>query len=122
MSIQIDRSLFLPKVATYAQKKGYGGWIKNVNELADETISLAQDWFDWEPWKNQDGFVSQIAYRVMLKQYVKDNLSLNDKEKSFFIPTFVWIWLAERVISYIIKLIIEHYWPDLIKGTDLDIL
>ena len=122
MSIQIDRSLFLPQIKNYAKRKGFSKWLTNANDLADETVSAMQDWFDWEPWKQGDGFDSQIDYRLKAKQYVKDKINIHDKNKSYFVPTFVWIWLAERVISYVIKLIIEHYWPDLIKGTDMDVL
>ncbi len=122
MSIQIDKSLFLPKIEQYASKKGYGRWMSNVNDLTEEVLNLAQDWFDWGDYlKTPHENVSQIDYRVKLKLYVMDHISLEDKDKAWFIPSFLWIFLAERIISYIIKLIIEHYWPDILQEINYEI-
>jgi len=42
-------------------------------------------------------------------------VNLRDKDRSYFVPTFVWMWLAEMVISYIVKIIIEKYFEKEIR-------
>ena len=42
--------------------------------------------------------------------YTLDNINLRDKNKSYFVPTFIWVWLAQKLIWYIIAMIIESYW------------
>jgi len=49
-----------------------------------------------------------------------DKIELNNSDKSYFVPSIVWIWLAKMVITYVVKLLIEHYWPELKIILDLE--
>ena len=51
--------------------------------------------------------------------YVLGRVDLNDRKKSFFVPTFVWAWIAQQVIGYLVKIIVNYYWmhdPDVMDN------
>ena len=50
MSIQIDRSLFLPQIKDRSSKRQYAQYEDNCVDLGSETIDIAQEWFDNQPW------------------------------------------------------------------------
>lgn len=123
MSIQIDRSLFLPQIKDRSSKRQYAQYEDNCVDLGSETLELAQEWFDSQPYltgKRED-YDTQRECRIAMKRYVMSRISLKDVDKSWFVPDFIFIWLAQKLITFIIKLIIEHYWPDLISEMGMDL-
>ena len=110
MALQIDRSIILPKI----EKKVKGGRIyssyqKETSSLTDETITLCQEWIDTKQYDGKD-VSSRESCRRSMYTYVLDHISIRDKNKSYFVPTFIWVWLAQKLIWYIIAMIIESYW------------
>jgi len=123
MSIQIDPSLFLPKIKKYAERHSHSEHHEEASiGIARAAVDVAQEWFDDQPWTKglREDFDTQRECRIDMKRFVMERLDPSDEKKHWFIPDFLWIWLASRVISYVIKLIIEHYWPDLITEMKLD--
>jgi hypothetical protein len=119
-NITIDSSLFLPKIDNYtAKRQSYGQQQRIVSRVA---LLHAQEWLDGLA----DGTLvsstqTQRQARRAMANYIKSQMDLKDRNRSYFVPAFVWQWLAGKVIAYVVKLIIEHYWPDLVKEWGLDI-
>jgi len=121
MTIQIDNSLFLPKIDRFAynNKKRFK---EQQISLANEVLAEAQHFFDDSPWvgQPQDNWDTQKECRIEMKRYILQKINIEDKRKSYFVPSFVWVFVAKMVINYIVRLIIEHYWSDLQKEIGLD--
>ena len=110
MGIQIDRSLFLPQIEKRTSKRGlYSSYRKETSSLTDETITFCQDWLDSEKYVGKEIRNKSDCCKEMYI-HVVENVDLRDKGKSYFVPTFIWVWLAQKLIWYIIQLIVEHYW------------
>ena len=122
--ITIDNSLFLPKIDNYtARRQSYGSQQREVSRIA---LKYAQEWLDkqadrMEVSESKDAPQTQRQARRQMADFVKQNMDLKDRSRSYFVPVFVWQWLAGKVIAYVVKLIIEHYWPDLVKEWGLSI-
>jgi hypothetical protein len=116
--ITIDTSLFLPKIDNYtARRQTNQSQQRKVSRL---TLRYAQDWLD----ATADSPVrpsTQRQARRQMADYVKSRIDLSDRKSSFFVPSFVWKYLVGKVIAYVVKLIIEHYWPDLVEEWGIDI-
>ena len=83
------------------------GRTKEIKLLADEVIDLAEEWA-----ANYTGYPEKKTKRELrreLKSYIKDRVNLRDKDKSYFVPTFVWVFIAQQVISWLVKILIEKY-------------
>tara|TARA_R100000008_G_C3566175_1_gene159263 strand:+ start:442 stop:774 length:333 start_codon:yes stop_codon:yes gene_type:complete len=76
-------------------------------DFADDVIKISEQWLQSKEYEQLKG--NKRKRRIALKRYIRKNLDLNDSRKSWFIPSFVWIWIAQQVISYIVKIIIENY-------------
>ena len=110
MGIQIDRSLFLPQIEKRTSKRGlYSSYRKETSSLTDETITFCQDWIDSEKYVGKEIRNKSDCCKEMYI-HVVENIDIRDKGKSYFVPTFIWVWLAQKLIWYIIQLIVEHYW------------
>ena len=123
MAIQIDQSLFLPQLKSYSTKSRRNSKFQdNIVDIGQNALEVAQGWFNEEPWVygNTEDYDTQRECRVALKRYILKEVRPGDPEKSYFIPTIVWTFIAQQVISYIVKIIIEHYWPDLITEMGLE--
>ncbi len=123
MSIQIDHSLFLPQIKTYSTRgRRETQFQDQIVDLGRDVLSEAQGWFDDAPWTQRplEDFDTQRECRIELKRFIMNNISLQDSKRSWFIPNFVWVWIAQQVITYIVKMLIEHYWPDLIVEMGLE--
>ena len=122
--ITIDSSLFLPKIDNYtARRQSYGSQQREVSRVA---LQYAQEWLDIEADRMQTteskhAPQTQRQARRAMADFIKQNMDLKNRSRSYFVPAFVWQWLAGKVIAYVAKLIIEHYWPDLVKEWGLDI-
>ena len=110
MAIQIDRSLLLPKIEKRTKnKKFYSSHQKETVSLSDETITICQQWIDDKVYSGKD-ISTRRDCRKDMYTYALDNIDLRSRDKSYFVPTFIWMWLAQKLIWYIIGLIIENYW------------
>jgi hypothetical protein len=121
MAIQIDKSLFLPKINKFANSKRRP-YRDNSVALSEEVMDEAQNFFNDAPWVGgrRENWDTQKECRLEMKRYILNKIDLEDRDRSYFIPSFVWIWIAKMVINYVIKLIIEHYWSDLQKEMGID--
>ena len=110
MALQIDRSLLLPKIEERTKKRRfYSDHQEQTNSLADETINICQQWIDDKVYSGKD-ISTRRDCRTDMYAYALDNIDLRRRDKSYFIPTFIWTWLAQKLIWYIIGLILENYW------------
>ena len=110
MTIQLDRSVLLPQIENRVKKrKFYSSHQKESLSLADETINICQQWLDNKSYAGK-GIETRSDFHRELYLGVLDEIDLRDRDKSYFIPTFIWVWLAQKLIWYIISKIIESYW------------
>ena len=112
MNVQIDRDDLLPKILSQYGQRSRGKYKSGIKELSSEVIDVAQEWCDLSGNAIEEVIKDARSVRdlrIELKTYVKLRVNLRDKNRSYFVPTFVWMWLAEMVISYIVKIIIEKY-------------
>jgi len=114
MSIQINQAKILPQLKTWAEGRRRT-YEDNSVDLGRETLDVAQEWFDLEPWKtgNPEHFDTKRECRIELKRFIMKRVDLKDSTKSYWVPSFVWTWVAQQVITYIVKLIIDNYWEDI---------
>lgn len=123
MTIQIDKSHFLPQLKTYSTSSRRNTRFQdNIVGCGRDAMDIAQGWFDAEPWKHGDpaDFDTQRECRVHLKRYISREMKSSQTEKSYFLPHIVWSFIAQQVITWIVKLLIEWYWPDLCKEMGLE--
>ena len=114
MSIKINTEELLPSIEKYAKT--------SKREFADQSLSLseevlvkAQEFFDAEPWVDADPshYETMMQTRVSMKLWIYDRIDLKDHKKAWFIPSFIWYWAASRLISFIVKLILERHGEEL---------
>jgi hypothetical protein len=123
MTIKIDQSIFLPKIKTYSENaKRRREFKEQIVDLSRDVMDEAQGWFDEAPWVDSpiEHFDTQRECRVELSRHISRKIDLSDHKRSWFVPNFVFIWLANQLVTYILKLIIEHYWGDLSKEIGID--
>ena len=123
MAIKIEQSLFLPKMKHYSEQgRRRREFKEQIVDLSRDVLDSAQAWFDETPWVDRpiEEFDTQRECRIELKRHVSRNIKLSDKDRSWFVPNFVFVWIAQQVITYVIKLIIEHYWGDMMKEIGID--
>ena len=113
MGIQIDRERFRPQVERFASKNK-PLFKDNSMALSDDVFDLAQEFFDSGPWKggNVSHYDTLAEARVSMKLWIIDRGVLKDRDKAWFLPSFVWIWIAQKVVSYIVKLVLEWHWSE----------
>jgi hypothetical protein len=118
--ITIDSSLFLPKIDNYtARRQSHGSQQREVSRLA---LQYAQEWLDdLADNSSSERPQTQRQARRAMANHIKSRMDLKDRNRSYFVPAFVWQWLAGKVIAYVVKLIIEHYWPDLLEEWGMSI-
>ena len=110
MALQIDRSFILPKIERKVKRRRvYSSYQKETSSLADETINVCQEWIDTKQYAGKDIDTKEDC-RMEMYIHALDNINIRDKKKSYFVPTFIWVWLAQKIIWYVIEMIIEAYW------------
>ena len=85
---------------TFNGHKSYG--------LAEECVDLAQEWI----YTYEEDFPALMAksareMRIDLKCYVESRVSYSE-HKAMFIPAFIWIAVAQAIISWIVSKIIDN--------------
>lgn len=114
MSIQINQQQIMPKLKNWCETRR-ARYEDNSIDLGREVLDASQGWFDLEPWVTgkPEHYDTKRECRIELKRHVMKQIDLFDVGKSYFVPSFVWTWIAQQVITYIVKLIIDNYWEDI---------
>ena len=76
-----------------------------VNTLTREILKLSHKWLE----ENDDSTKTKRELRKDLKFYLKEQLVFDDPQKTYYLPAFVWIMIAQAVISFLVKYIINNY-------------
>ena len=79
-----------------------------VNTLTREILKLSNAWLD----KPENTGKSKRQLRKDLIIYLKENLVFDDPKKPYYFPSFIWIMIAQAVISFIVKYIIDNHSDD----------
>ena len=74
--------------------------------LTREVIKISEEWLAQSKITPK---TTRREARKDLKIYVMSQINLNDYKKSYFLPSFIWVFIATQIISYIIKMIIERH-------------
>jgi hypothetical protein len=77
-----------------------------INNLTSHCLKLSDEWLSIEENITSK---SRRELRKDLKQYIMTKTNLRDSSKSYFIPSFIWVFLAGQIISWIVRYIIEKY-------------
>lgn len=122
MSIKINNSLFLPQIKQYSETltKEYED---NCVDLGRDVLTVAEGWFQEQPWQTgkREDFDTQRECRIELKRYVVSKMKLDDASKSWYAPTFTWSWVSSKLVTYVVKILIEHYWDQLMDDMGLGV-
>tara|TARA_R100000278_G_scaffold113697_1_gene91937 strand:+ start:280 stop:600 length:321 start_codon:yes stop_codon:yes gene_type:complete len=65
-----------------------------------------------EEWMKQAKGINRMTVREArreLRLYIDERIDLQDMKRSYFLPTFIWVWVAGQIITFIIKWIIENH-------------
>ena len=76
-----------------------------IGALTRDVIKMSTNWLD----ENDDGTKSQRELRKDLKIYLREQIVFDDPNKAYFLPAFIWVMLAQAVISFIVKYIVNNY-------------
>lgn len=79
---------------------------ESVNLLSRDCMVVAEEWLDQT--KNT-GRKTKRELRKDLKAHICEKIDLKDDTKSYHHASFVWIFIAQMVISFIVRWIIEKY-------------
>ena len=74
--------------------------------LTREVIKISEEWLAQSKITPK---TTRREARKDLKIYVMSKINLNDYKKSYFLPSFIRVFIATQIISYIIKMIIERH-------------
>jgi|DEB0MinimDraft_6_1074348.scaffolds.fasta_scaffold44660_1 hypothetical protein len=120
--IVINPDIFLPEIKRYAinNKPMYQD---QCVDLSYDVMEMAQAWFDLKPWElgRPQDYDTMRECRISMKRYIATGLDYNDNTKAYnLIPSFIFRWIAGYLITYIVKLIIDYYWDDLIIAIGIE--
>jgi hypothetical protein len=119
MSIQINKAKIKEQVKLKFghPARAYGA---NALDFADEVIENAQEYMDSNHWLTDPKIDSKREARLAMKQYISAHIDIRDAKKSWFVPTFIWIWIAKQVIMFIVMMIINNYWSQMAEEKGLE--
>jgi hypothetical protein len=122
MAIQINQSLFLPQIKEYSTTLP-SDYEDNCVDLGRDVLNVAAEWFLAQPWQsgNREDFDTQRECRIELKRFIVSKIDINDKTKSWCASSFTWSWTSNKIITYIVKILIEYYWDDLMQEMGLGV-
>lgn len=75
------------------------------SSLLRECMNYAEEWYNDE--SNYSGKSTKEQSKD-LKSYIMGRIDLNDSKRAYFIPSFIWIFIATQLIQWFIKWIIER--------------
>ena len=79
---------------------------ESVNLLSRDCMVVAEEWLDQV---KDTGRKSKMELRKDLKAYIYEKIDLKDDTKPYHYASFVWVFIAQMVISFIVRWIIEKY-------------
>ena len=110
--ITIDKNVYMPYIKEKYGKEGHAFPDESV-DFAGHVGYFAQKWMDEAPWESDPELDTPRELRISLRRYIKRNIDLQDHRRSYFVPSFVWVFLAQQLIGWIVRLIIEHYFAQI---------
>lgn len=119
MSIKINKAKIKEQVKLKFghPTRAYGA---NAIDFSDEVIENAQEYMDTNHWLTDPKIDSKREARIAMKRYITANIDMRDDKKSWFVPTFIWIWIAKQVIMFIVMVIINNYWSQMAEEKGLE--
>ncbi len=103
--MKLDKRKILGDAKQYFATKGY---TSQSYSLAEECVSISQKWLDG--YKDNYGGILDKEPKEMrkeLKSYIKERVDY-DRHNTTFIPSFVWMWIIQAVITWIVNRIIDN--------------
>ena len=102
--MQLDKNKILMDADVRFGKSRYS---QDSISLSERCVDISQEWLD----TYQDNY--SVIYdkdtkllREELKSYIRPRIK--EYKKSTFVPTFVWWWIAQIVIKWVVDKIIEY--------------
>lgn len=102
--MKIDRSKLYNEIEAQFPDTNYS---ESVNLLARDCMAAAQEWIDEHAASSDSKTKREL--RKDLKDYIASKVNPRDSTKAFFIPTFIWIFVANQIITFIVRWIIDRY-------------
>ncbi len=87
-----------------AAKSRYSG---GSYRLTERCVDLAQEWLDEAHEITISGTPAKTM-RKELRAYIRSKIDYGQYNPVTFVPTFVWVWLAQTIIAWITKKIVEY--------------
>jgi len=81
-------------------------YASETNSLCSHCLKLSEEWFTIEQNLTNK---SKRELRKDLKQYISMNTNLRDTNSSYFVPSFIWFFIAGQIISWLVRYIIDKY-------------
>ena len=75
-------------------------------DLVEDCITIANQWVAECAYGYADG-KTRHQLRRELKKYVRKRIDLKRHKGSSYIPSFIWQWLAQTIINWIVRRIID---------------
>tara|TARA_Y100000004_G_scaffold74133_1_gene83285 strand:- start:370 stop:675 length:306 start_codon:yes stop_codon:yes gene_type:complete len=76
-----------------------------VSALTRDIIKISKKWLEETPNNGK----SRRELRKDLTIHLKERLVFDDPSKPYYMPSFIWVMLAQAVISFIVRYIINNY-------------
>lgn len=102
--MKIDRSKLYAEVESSFPDTNYS---ESVNLLARECMVAAEEWLDENAAKSRSKTKREL--RKDLKAHIASKVNPRDSTQAFFIPSFVWVFIAGQVINFIVRWVINRY-------------
>lgn len=106
--MKLDKKKILGEATDHFGSKRYGG---GSSSLANECVDLGQVWLDTYTgdYASEMGFWAKSPRRMRkeLKKYVRGHVEYSSHNATF-IPAFIWMWIAQGIISWVIGKIIDN--------------
>lgn len=102
--MNIDRKSLYEEVESNFPDTNYS---ESVNLLARDCMNAAEEWLA----ENSKGSGSKTKreLRKDLKAYIASKVNPRDSTQAYFIPSFIWVFIAGQVISFIVRWIVNRY-------------
>ena len=106
--MKLNKKKILRDVKKYYSGRMHGG---QSSSLAERCVDLGQDWIDSYQWgfDTSDSLINKNRkeMRKELRRYVRDRVAYSEYNATF-LPAFIWMWIAQAIISWIIGKIIDN--------------
>lgn len=101
--MKIDKAALYEGIEAKFPDPSFG---ENVNLLSRDCMKLAEEWLDSAKMTHKK---TKRELRKDLKAHIYENIDLKDEKKPYYLASFVWIFIAQMVITFIVRWIIERY-------------